>query len=377
MTQVAPTEAKYKPTPDLRERLLNMSSDELNLFLLQSPADIEKQYPGFLDGRFLQENYDETTWGLQNTEHAQNVLYAGCESFEYLQRFTYERIHEVLMTLPGDATYDYIYRGNIGRSLQLVQDFMQDETRRTGEPGVAHIYRTVLRVVELIEIFNRIAKNKSDDPYIDGLGAEFLICSAIMHDFLEDSVYRDADIDQKGFVVQTDGAGTYFGIIDHGKERQSSGYMDFGSDSLNDAFVLTLEALNSALSPNQLMEHLSECVEDVYDRFGQSETTNLIILIAAYLVKCCDRLDNNATYFKSASKLIEKAVENLRLFAQVLPVFQQCAHDDTLRPDDLVSLERRYLHYLPDRVAKLLLAGLSPQEIYNRHEDGRGIPRSM
>lgn len=376
MTQVAPIEANTAPTPDLRETLLKMSSEERNLFLLQSPADINKQYPGFLDGRFLHENYDEATWGLQTEEHMSNVLFAGCEKFETLQEFAKQRIQVLMRQLTNNDSFNF-RDGNIGHCLSIVQKFMEDQYRKTCEPSVAHIYRTTLRMVELIELFNSnslTARLKA--PFADALSAEFLICSAAMHDFLEDTFESDGQI-ISGSIVQRSDEGIRFGILEGSEIDSASNEINFGSDTLNDAFVLTLEALDSSKSPNELMAHIATGSEDLYQLFDQAENGNMMFLMAAYLVKCCDRLDNNATYFKSAIKLVEKCLENLRLFQGVLTVFKMCAGDENLSRAQIAACGRRYLHYLPDRVAKLLLAGFSPQEIYNRHEDGRGIPRSM
>lgn len=328
------------------------------------------------------------------------LLYAGNESFEELRDFTWDRVNK-LFTDMGIADYKYHFP-NIQKAFNIVEELMATmPTRRTGEPSVAHIYRNVLRIVEFIEGYNGIYASANDSPIFTPEIAEFYICATAMHDFLEDYSqipgvgYHRGGCEEVGnneFDQWSHGAQFYRSITlsPESKEEDKihSVTLDFG-DFENDMFVSTLMALKSDnVAPDQLMDHLEDTVGELQGRYDQRILQNQLYTLAAYVIKCCDRLDNNATYLFSraeSGKLItasprrvyNKALENMELFDDVLDVLKRIAGHEDMSNEEIAELKPFYLKYDPTRWSKLILAGVPLNFIYRPNEKGKGIAKIL
>ncbi len=331
-------------------------------------------------------------------EHA--LLYAGNESFEELRDYTWDRIDQLFSDV-GVADYRYHFP-NVNKAFQIVEELMDTmPSRRTGEPSVSHIYRNVLRMIEFIEGYNEIYADRNESPIFTPEIVEFYICATAMHDFLEDYSqipgvgYHRGGYQKVGkteFEQWSHGAQFYRAITDtpesQAEDKIHSVTLDFG-DYENDMFVSTLLALKSDnVEPGEMMDHLEDTVGELQGRYDQQILQNQLYTLAAYVIKCCDRLDNNATYLFSrtesgeltasaAGRVYNKAQENMVLFDDVLGVLKRIAGHENLSHEEIAQFKPFYLKYDPTRWSKLVLAGVPLNTIYRTNEKGKGIAKIL
>lgn len=346
------------------------------------------------------EGYHDETQAIPAPQLEHALLYAGHETFEDLQNYTWERIRQLFVDIGISDYHDHF--PNISKAFGIVEDLMETMgARRTGEPSVAHIYRNVLRIIEFIEGYNKIYTDRNEPLIFTPEIAEFYICATAMHDFLEDySMIPGAGYHRGGceemrkteFEQWGHGAHFYRAISPEpnspAEDKIHEVTLDFG-DHENDMFVSTLVALKSDnVEAGQLMDHLEGTVDALQGRYDQHIVQNQLYSLAAYVIKCCDRLDNNATYLFSrastgeliatpAGRVYKKAMENLELFRDVLDVLKRIAGHDRMTNNDIAGLKPFYLKYDPTRWSKLILAGVPLNVVYHPNEKGKGIAKIL
>lgn len=390
--------------------------------IVQDSSTEQKGQIAFNHGLAGLSSYDRDRWFLDDEsnvltiisedqfetsfDHAQSIpteeleatlLYAGNETFDDLRVYTYQEIQQLFVDF-GMSEFERDFP-NIRKAFGIVEDLMVTmPPRRTGEPAVSHIYRNVLRVIEFIKGFNRIYSERNEVPIFTPEIAEFYICAAAMHDFLEDyssipgvGYHRGGckEFRKSEFEQWDQGVHFYRSIADNPDSQTEDIIaeitLDFGEYE-NDMFVSTLIALKSDnVDAGQLMDHLEGTVDALQGKYDQKIMNNHLYSLAAYVIKCCDRLDNNATYlFKRDNlgniiptkphRVYKKAMENMILFRDVLDVLKHIAGHDDLNSEELARLKPFYLKYDPTRWAKLILSGVSLNTMYKPNEGGKGIP---
>ncbi len=379
--------------PPLSEQLVQFTSYERDVWFLDPVST-------GLASVSPQEFADYYIPSTPSPELERALLYAGNETFDELHEYTWERIQQMFAGI-GVENYQHHFP-NIQKAFGIVEELMKTMPhRRTGEPSVAHIYRNVLRIIEFIEGYNEIYTSRGESPIFTPEIAEFYVCASAMHDFLEDYSEipgigyqrgRCEEVRKTEFEQWGQGAHFYRAITPDLQSQQEDKIqeitLDFGEYE-NDMFVSTLLALKSDnVEPGQLMDHLEGTVGELQGRYDQRIIQNQLYSVAAYVIKCCDRLDNNATYLYSrtssgeliatqAGRVYNKASENLILFNDVLDVLKRIAGHENLSVDEIARLKPFYLKYDPTRWSKLVLAGAPLNTIYHPNEKGKGIAKIL
>ncbi len=377
----------------LSSALEKMSSYQRDVWMLHPESSAMASIP---ISEFVE--YYNPEDAIPDRELERALLFAGTESFGELQDYTYQRLEQFFKSM-GIDNYPYHFT-NIDKAMHIVEELMESmPPRRTGEPAVSHIYRNVLRMIEFIEGYNNIYRDYGDPPIFTPDIAEFYICATAMHDFLEDYTFIPGvgyhrggceEIRKSEFQQWEHGAHFYRALAvdpgSHIEDKLTEITLDFG-DERNDMFVSTLLALKSDhVHPGDLMNHLEGTVDELQDRYDQSVIQNQLLSLAAYVIKCGDRLDNNATYLYSRdtsgnliptepSRVYRKANENLHIFSGVIDVLKRIANHQQLTNEQLAEIKPFYLKYDPARWGKLVLAGMPIQKLYRANEMGKGIAR--
>jgi len=377
----------------LSEQITQLSSYDRDLWFLD---EVSTGLTSISDEDF--EEYYDSSQSIPTPELENALLYAGTETFEELQNYTHERIRQMFSDI-GVSDYEHHFP-NIQKAMRIVEDLMVTlPLRRTGEPAVSHIYRNILRMIEFIEGYNQIYIDRNEAPIFTPEIVEFYICATAMHDFLEDytmispiAYHRGGckEVRKSEFEQWDKGAHFYRAITDSpdstAQDIITEITLDFGEYE-NDMFVSTLIALKSDnVEAGQMMEHLEGTVDALQDRYDQRIVQNQLYSLAAYVIKCCDRLDNNATYLykrdndgtvvaTEPERVYNKALENMEMFDDVLDVLKLIAGHDQMSNEEIARLKPFYLKYDPTRWAKLILAGVPLNTMYQPNENGKGIAK--
>lgn len=332
---------------------------------------------------------------IPSPELYNHLIFAGQQDLNGLRRLTRDRIDQLSKSY--DET-DFTTSPNIVKSFQIVERLMETmKPRRTGEDAVAHIYRDVLRVIEFIHGYNSIYQERCGDKLFTPEVAEFYLSQAILHDFLEDEVEEGYGTTKLiGYCPES--TGIEFGTVNTGAQfsvrRVMNGNGTAGEDiqsirldfspydeadnTNNFLFVGGLKALNSGnLRGKEAMRQLEQGVDTML-REQQVDMTvrdNWLMAMAPYIIKCCDRLDNNATMTfemnegsqlspRPSRKVYEKVVENYVLFSHVLSVLKSIAEDDAKSIEQIAKEKPFYLKYDPTRWCKAIQSGIPIDELY-------------
>lgn len=395
---------------------------ERNRILALNPEELDIKFPGFLSGNRLEKTFNEKDF-LPSPELIDAIIFAGKEDFAGLQQYTYDHIQNASVDLKIDpqasTTHSFpVPNDNIFKALVIVERFMVHEHRRTGEPGIAHIYRTILRTSEIIDYYNNRYNTLGTHIRFTPEIAEIAYLTAVLHDFVEDQLPQNDHTFEKGeakaIYFNTDGKpdARFFLRRALYKNRtlrykgNAEKDMELDIDPPYVPFLdNALKALNSSnVKPHLILEHL---FSHLHTRMHATSKQNVIPLldidqyvlhsIPVYIKAGADRPDNLATYFHYKNqlgdimvtpreKIYKKALENLVMFNEAelhmlsdgpeyflsAEIFET-DQDDTFQKDDTLQSPSS-LPFFPSRWASLILLGLNPNQMYTIPEKG-GLPQ--
>ncbi len=400
----------------IAQQITEMSEEKRNELLALSPQQLEEQYPGFLSGERVHKCYTEQAF-LPSSEFINASLYAGQEDFEGLQKYTYTHIGSLSVKLTDETPEKHtqtlaVPLDNIQKALGMVERFMEEDMRRTGEPGIAHIYRSILRTTEIIEHYNNLHNTHGANTKITPEIAEIMHLASILHDFVEDSIEEGTKNSQRGIVKafydnsptdEKDNSGLYIrrALYRNRENRflhaiESDIFLPIKGSNLK-YLENALNALNSNnVDPRAIINHLLGRVYQEYSRIYLMDTDQDTLSGVPIFIKTgADRPDNLATYFflqnkegrleaMPVNRLIRKYQENLTMFNNAelhmlndgpklfssRDIFHLSGEED----ESDIEQSPSNLHFFPSRWAKLGLLGLTPDQMY-RIPAGGGLPQ--
>lgn len=387
------------PTPT---EIVQMAPVERNALLALSPEILNFAFKGFLTGKRLEMFHREKDW-LPSADLTNAMLYAGNDDFNGLRQHTLDTIdqlHVELLNTDNTISTFPIKTDNIFRSLEIVERIVNKQLRRTGEPVVAHNFRCLLRTKQIINYYNELhnyyGSNSRHTPEI----AEAEYISSNLHDFEEDPIIQADEsihIGRTKVIPNPDSKENNKILFLRRAMQNKRGYTSILEDmklDLNPTQIHyiqnALRALNSSeTEKDMIIEHLMGIVHEEYAAITLFDAESFVLSsIPIYIKTGADRPDNLATYFMnqnsshqlvpvSPEKLINKAQENLFMFD--LAEIHMLLDSPNLLASPLIynSLEEvnspSTLQFFPSRWAKLVLLGVSPNQMYTIPNEG-GLP---
>lgn len=402
--------------------ITQLTRNDRDLLTVLPLETIEERVSGFISNEHLESVYAQSpeSW-VPEPELMNELLYAGQGDIEGLRKFVEREINHMCRDIPvrntdsAEETTEYISPDNILAALHTVEKFMEGQTRRTGEPGIGHVYRTTLRTIDFLRRQNSLFNMGHNVGFFNGQTSEALLMTAILHDFAEDIFVEKNDKGTyegiRGKVERLDAIGGRTGIQTGlrlsimGCKGESKG--DLHDDEVTEVvdlpnidervsfFIMNaLDALKSDLvDPDNIIDHLLERIDKTKRNVNSRSLSNQLFPYIAAIVKMMDRCDNLATYtFRKGDdgtyqpapveKIKEKADEQLRMFPKLECaiwdlgtdpfIFKNMQHArkfgyaDNLRPEDLFVHANTFESF-PTRWARLVKLGLNPNQLYKRN----------
>lgn len=384
---------------------------------------IEAHVPGFLNNDHLEAIYTQEpeSW-VPEPALMNELLYAGQGDVEGLKKFTEIELFRFCrdirlrdLSADGEKATETLSSLHLLETLHTVETFMEGQTRRTGEPGIAHVYRTTLRTLDFLRRQNTLFNMGHNVGFFNAQTSEAILMTAILHDFAEDVFVKKTDQGEyegrRGKVERLDALGGRDGIqtglrlsIFECKGRTKQDLHDGETIDVVDLpdidervsfFIMNaLDALKSDLvAPDDIIDHLLERIDRTKRNVNSRSLSNQLFPYIAAIVKMMDRCDNLATYtFRRGTdgqyepapleKIKEKADEQLQIFPRLECaiwdlgtdpfIFKNMQHarkfgyDNMLRPEDLL-VHTSTLESFPTRWARLVKLGVNPNQMYKRN----------
>ncbi len=259
--------------------------------------------PRLLSGQWFQERVDSGVDGrIPSTEYQKRARYAGAENIHELQTVVEDRMRILSDDFSRSRKETHEPELAFGIStvppfLRVVEEFMEGYPRRTGEEGVAHLYRIMLDCLDFVHDVNGLrTKGLEIQPFSEE-SATVLLLLAACHDLPEDElemanrVIRKANID---FIQDEAESQNRIPIIRLFEDPSEQGvkyrYMQPIPKNLAEYIKIGLHALNTDKRASP-MNHIWEGIRDIE---SVAKELNVLPYLSA-LVKVFDRNDNIRT----------------------------------------------------------------------------------
>lgn len=369
-----------------------------------------------MSGQWFQERIDTGTDGrIPSAEYRRRAVFAGAETNNELRTVVEDRME----ILAGDFARDRKERNEqepafgiktVPQFLRVVEEFMDGYRRRTGEEGVAHIYRIMLDCLDFIHDVNGLQTEGLEIQPFSEESATALLLLAACHDLPEDELkmangaVRKANVD---FIRDDNESENKIPTIRlfelPSTQEVKYRYMESIPKDLAEYLRIGLRALNTDKHDSP-MDHIWEGMQDI---IPAAKRLGLLPYLPA-LVKVFDRNDNirtNSWEIKKSTpvgesvqgeqmsedavlvarpvqKIIEKCKETLTEYAPLYHYLLRCIQ---LRPYNMPSwipsgirrttaLSMRetpvilytdlFRKYAPQWPATGMLLGKMPDELY-------------
>lgn len=428
---------------DVPRYLQNESPFFLQLLSGMSVSDFRKMYPhtdpgedeksphhgdfiDLLDSRSLPPNLSH--------DYVNSALYAEQDSFEGLERFFMEKIQTMgeFYQYDESTNKDELRPIDVQKILTIkraMADYLHGQTRRTGEPSMAHLYRVTLRVMDTFRALRNTYSSGGPVSKVFTHHVETAIIGALIHDHIEDEyqITADGKILRGGFQYKDGQPRTKEGgitLYQYWQDPNNIKRDKDGNEVIDDSAIIPRSKVTIPLGSYQYST-LKETIRALNTNDGSKESmglrlkhgmaeietnlrTDIYSIIMPLIIKFCDRQDNLATYFRFENgryisarpeKLFAKLNETLAVFAEMETTMEQAIRIMRWRrayPADVLVeaipqlnlkaiahplIEATTSHPLrnifPTIPARLLLLGYTHDEIYHLPRFGAGLPKIL